>query len=145
MLKRIAIADLRLGMYLERFEGAWVDHPFWRTRFVFDQPADLQAAQASGLQACWIDVSRGLDVAPATTSPADNLADAVVPRQASGPAAVAPAPVKLTPMADELERAAALLASLEALQAEEAVSEDFVEPGSSEEFRPAVQGGECAA
>lgn len=43
------------------------------------------------------------------------------------------------------ERAAALLAPLEALQPEEAVSEDFVEPGSSEEFRPAVQVGECAA
>ena len=47
MLKRIDVADLRLGMYLERFEGAWIDHPFWRVRFVLDKLEDLQAARAN--------------------------------------------------------------------------------------------------
>ena len=52
MLKKIAVADLRLGMCLHRFEGAWIDHPFWRTRLLIDDPADLLAAQRSGLHEC---------------------------------------------------------------------------------------------
>jgi sulfite reductase (NADPH) hemoprotein beta-component len=42
-------------------------------------------------------------------------------------------------------RAAAVLDPLEALGPEDACAEDFVEPGAAEEFRPAVQEGECAA
>lgn len=42
-------------------------------------------------------------------------------------------------------RAKAALAPLEALGVEDARAEDFVEPGAAEEFRPAVQDGECAA
>jgi sulfite reductase (NADPH) hemoprotein beta-component len=41
--------------------------------------------------------------------------------------------------------AAALLAPLEELRVEDARAEDFVEPGATDEFRPATQEGECAA
>ncbi|HET8539512.1 MAG TPA: nitrite/sulfite reductase [Anaeromyxobacter sp.] len=44
-----------------------------------------------------------------------------------------------------LDRARAALAPLEALRVEDARPEDFVEPGTSEDFRPDVQEGECAA
>jgi sulfite reductase (NADPH) hemoprotein beta-component len=44
-----------------------------------------------------------------------------------------------------LHRARAVLAPLEALRAEDAQPEDFVEPGATEDFRPGVQAGECAA
>jgi sulfite reductase beta subunit-like hemoprotein len=44
-----------------------------------------------------------------------------------------------------LEQARAVLAPLEELRIEDARAEDFVEPGQDEEFRPAVQDGECAA
>ncbi len=47
--------------------------------------------------------------------------------------------------ARSFERSVALLAPLERLQAEEATSDDFVEPCASEEYRPVVQDGECAA
>ncbi len=47
--------------------------------------------------------------------------------------------------ARELERAKAMLQPLEALSAENARPEDFVEPGAEEEFRPETQAGECAA
>jgi sulfite reductase beta subunit-like hemoprotein len=43
------------------------------------------------------------------------------------------------------ERARAVLAPFEELRIEDARAEDFVEPGQDEEFRPAVQEGECAA
>ncbi len=44
-----------------------------------------------------------------------------------------------------LDRARAAIAPLETLRLEDARSEDFVEPGASEDFRPDVGEGECAA
>jgi sulfite reductase beta subunit-like hemoprotein len=44
-----------------------------------------------------------------------------------------------------LTRAKQLLAPLEELRLEDALPEDFVEPGASEDFRPETQAGECAA
>ena len=41
MLKRISVQHLTLGMYLHEFCGSWMEHPFWRTRFVLDDPKDL--------------------------------------------------------------------------------------------------------
>ncbi|QYF96127.1 HD-GYP domain-containing protein [Massilia sp. PAMC28688] len=58
-------------MFLVRFEGAWLSNPFWTSRFLLDNPADLAAARASGVKECWIDVSLGRDVAgPAPVLPA---------------------------------------------------------------------------
>jgi HD-GYP domain-containing protein (c-di-GMP phosphodiesterase class II) len=66
MLKKIAVSDLRLGMHLHKLEAAWIDHPFWRSRFTLADPADIVALRASKVRECWIDVTRGDDVA---TSP----------------------------------------------------------------------------
>ncbi|MCB1980500.1 MAG: DUF3391 domain-containing protein, partial [Rhodoferax sp.] len=33
MLKRIPVSHVRLGMHVHKLDGAWLDHPFWRTRF----------------------------------------------------------------------------------------------------------------
>ena len=104
MLKKIGVQQLRLGMHLHAFEGAWVDHPFWRTRFVIDDEAVLQKAIAGGVRECWIDVERGVDVA------------VVVPERAPPPSPP-PAPVAAlapssrhaaTSMHDELHQAAAV-------------------------------------
>ena len=70
MLKKISTADVRLGMYLQKLEGAWLSHPFWKTRFVLTDPADLAALKASGVAAVWIDVSRGGDLQSSRPSPA---------------------------------------------------------------------------
>ena len=101
MLKKIAVADLRLGMHLHRFEGAWIDHPFWRARFVIDDEADLRAAQACAVRECWIDTAQGLDVAAAPIEAATTVA-------AAPPGPIAPARTRPTTMADELRQAAAL-------------------------------------
>lgn len=50
-------------MHLHEMCGAWLDHPFWKTKFVLQDPADLNKLKLSGIQECWIDVSKGLDVA----------------------------------------------------------------------------------
>lgn len=62
MLKRIAVADLRIGMYVQEFCGSWMDHPFWKSKFLLNSPQDLQRIQASSIGELWIDVSKGLDV-----------------------------------------------------------------------------------
>jgi len=71
MLKRIDVAEVRLGMFIHKLEGNWLKHPFWRTRFLLtdaDQLADLRASDVEGVL---IDVSRGADVAgPGASTPA---------------------------------------------------------------------------
>ena len=62
MLKRIRVEDVRLGMYIQGFTGAWLDHPFWRTKFVLDDPQDLERIHASAVRELWIDVSKGQDI-----------------------------------------------------------------------------------
>jgi len=63
MLKRIHVEDLTLGMYLHEFCGSWMDHPFWRTKFVLNDPRDLERIRATSVQEVWIDTDRGKDVA----------------------------------------------------------------------------------
>jgi hypothetical protein len=36
-------------MHLHALEGAWIDHPFWKTRFVLADPADLRKLRDSGV------------------------------------------------------------------------------------------------
>jgi len=117
MLKKIQVSQLRLGMHLHAFEGAWIDHPFWRTKFVIDDAADLKKVLASGVRECWIDSAKGLDLA----DPAPSVAPAPTP-VAAPVAAPAPATISLaatsaahtrssrapTTMADELQQAAAI-------------------------------------
>ncbi len=62
-LKKVPVDQMRMGMHLHEMCGAWLDHPFWKTKFVLSDPADLSKLRASGIKECWIDVSKGLDVA----------------------------------------------------------------------------------
>lgn len=78
MKKRIAVADVRLGMFIQEFEGAWINHPFMRNRFLLQTLADLNKIKASKIEALWIDVSKGLDVEVQDIAPAVTLAPAIV-------------------------------------------------------------------
>lgn len=62
MLKRIAVKDIKLGMFICEFCGSWMEHPFWKTRFLLEDEKDLAAIQASGIKELWIDVAQGLDL-----------------------------------------------------------------------------------
>lgn len=61
MLKKIPVQQLFLGMHLEAFCGAWLDHPFWRTKFVLTDPNDITLILESPIKEVWIDVTKGLD------------------------------------------------------------------------------------
>jgi HD-GYP domain-containing protein (c-di-GMP phosphodiesterase class II) len=62
MLKKIAIADLCIGMYIHEFCGGWMDHPFWRSKFAVKDAQDLTKVRDSGVTELWIDTEMGADV-----------------------------------------------------------------------------------
>jgi hypothetical protein len=62
VLKKIAVNQLTVGMFVHGFDESWHKHPFWRNRFLIKDPSRLREVQASGIQHCWIDVSKGRDV-----------------------------------------------------------------------------------
>jgi putative nucleotidyltransferase with HDIG domain len=115
MLKKIAVSDVTLGMYLQSLEGSWLSHPFWKTKFVLTDPADLAALQGSGVPAVWIDVSKGSDVGGGEPAPA--AAPAPEPRiEVLPPPPVSPPPPPPPPppeprarFEDEVGRAAEVL------------------------------------
>ena len=73
MLKKIPIERLRLGMHLQEFCGAWLDHPFWRTKFVLTDPKDILLIRESAIKQVWIDISKGLDVEASDTPDATDM------------------------------------------------------------------------
>ena len=121
MRKKITVAELRLGMHVHEFCGAWIDLPFWRTRFTLGDPQTLEAARHCGVTHCWIDTSKGLDVAPANDAPAppEPPAGATTFALTAGKAEPAPDEPRAS-LQDELRRSAALLA-----ESREAVVEMF--------------------
>lgn len=62
MLKKVAVSDLRMGMYIHELCGSWMDHSFWRSRFLIRKESDLERLRTSRLQWVWIDTRRGADV-----------------------------------------------------------------------------------
>ena len=110
MLKKIPVDQLRVGMYLHDFDAGWLDHSFWRTRFVLRDEADVAKVRASDVRGVWIDVSRGLDVAapePATVVEQPAARDPQ-PSQAPPPEAPSARAATPVPMDEELQRAAAV-------------------------------------
>ncbi|MFY8194066.1 MAG: DUF3391 domain-containing protein, partial [Novosphingobium sp.] len=63
MLKRVAVSDLQIGMFVHKMEGNWFSHPFWKARFLIEDNERLEALRTSALDGVVIDVSKGADVA----------------------------------------------------------------------------------
>ncbi|WP_415033569.1 HD-GYP domain-containing protein [Azonexus sp.] len=100
MLKKIPVTEVRLGMHIHGFCGAWIDHPFWRNRFVLKDTKDLGLIRESAVREVWINLQLGLDV----ERPAD--AGAVVYEVvAEVPLEAPPPPPEKTSYADEIKRA----------------------------------------
>ena len=109
MLKKIDVQQLIVGMYLKEFCGSWMDHPFWRSGFVIDDPNDIQAIKASNIREVWINIAKGLDVPPGqaaiTEMESEAQVDAVLQEAAVQRREVSPVAV-----ADELLRASKICA-----------------------------------
>ncbi len=111
MIIRIEVHALAVGMYIHRFDGAWMDHPFWREGFLLKTAEELARVRASKISGVWIDTALGLTPQPAVVAcepvPVADLA-AEAPAEAM-PAAAPPARRRVpASMQDELHEAAAL-------------------------------------
>jgi HD-GYP domain-containing protein (c-di-GMP phosphodiesterase class II) len=107
MLKKIPSNQLRLGMHVHALEGSWLDHPFWKTRFVLREPTELRQLLDSGVKECWINVALGGDVQASESAPvAATVAALPAAPETSTPATAAkPAPKAF---AEEIAQAAAI-------------------------------------
>ena len=106
VLKKINAKDLQLGMHLHELCGSWMEHPFWRTKFTLNDPADIGRILESGITEVWIDVDKGKDVPGTTKVQAEQAVNEVLLEVASGAA-----PVQKVSMAEEVKRAAKICAN----------------------------------
>ncbi len=97
MLKKIRVNQVRLGMHLHSMEGAWMDHPFWKTRFVIREPEQLKKLQDSAIVEVWIDTDKGLDASEESAALPTPIRTAVPAAPARPVAAPAPAALPATP------------------------------------------------
>jgi putative nucleotidyltransferase with HDIG domain len=121
MLKKIHVEDLRLEMHIHEFCGSWMEHPFWRTNFILDDPEDIRRIADSGIRELWIDVDKGVDTV--TSAPARSLeqSEEAVTEALNAAAANVEDPKQVS-MAEEVKRAARVCA-----RAREAVVSMFQE------------------
>lgn len=61
MLKRIPVKDLRMGMFITELCGSWMEHPFFKTKFLLDDQQDFDTLMNSGIKEVWINTEKGLD------------------------------------------------------------------------------------
>ena len=122
-LKKIPVAQLRLGMHLHALEGRWIDHPFWKTQFVVRDPEDIRRLRASPVADCWINTALGLGL-PDASAGLPGL------RTAAGQRATLPALARLP---------AASLPTLAAAQDEPAAPRRPARTAMAEELRQAAE------
>lgn len=104
MHKKIVPAQLRVGMFITKIDGNWLDHPFWRRSFLVENEEVLKTVRASGVTAVWIDTASGIDVAPDVDPDGPGMAPAgATVTDTTGAAPAAPT----APAAPMLRRAAA--------------------------------------
>lgn len=103
MLRRIPTTELRLGMFITELCGSWIDHPFWKKRFLLQDERDLRRLLDSGVAEVVIDTTRGLDTAVAN-------AEATAPTPAAPTAEPAMAVPLRVALDEEVSRAYRLCA-----------------------------------
>ncbi len=103
MKKMIHVRELRLGMYVDKLDGNWLDHPFWKSAFNLIEQKDLDAILSCSITHVWIDTSKGLDI-----EEQEKLAKK---EHSPEPALVSdPAPEKQVSLEEEMEHARQTLA-----------------------------------
>jgi len=105
VLKKVAVADITLGMYIHEICGSWMDHPFWKSGFTLESQTDLYSLQSSAVTEVWIDTAKGLDlpenVVSEESAAVAQRADALLQSAMLEPVT----PVPPVAMLDEIKRA----------------------------------------
>jgi putative nucleotidyltransferase with HDIG domain len=94
-LQKIPVRDLRVGMFLVRFDGAWLDHAGWRQRYRLASDQHLAVAISSGAQWCWIDPTLGSCADPAPVAAEASAMAGEAPAVTAGPRRAAAKPASL--------------------------------------------------
>ena len=113
MLKKIPTQSLRVGMFVQKFCGSWLQHPFWSKTVLIEDVRTLNTILQSSVTEVVIDVSKGLDVEAAPLLNNSGAAEApsevevaVAEVEAASAAASLPGDkVHKASMADEIKRA----------------------------------------
>ncbi|WP_455281970.1 HD-GYP domain-containing protein [Cupriavidus necator] len=107
MLRRIRSEQLQVGMFVARLGGPWINHPFWRAKFLVSNEDQVRQIQSAGVQEVWIDILKGRNL------PAPEVADAPARAVADNVPEPAPpsAPQPAVPLEAEIGRARELLQS----------------------------------
>lgn len=76
MIKKISSANLCPGMYVEKLNGSWQDHPFWRSTFKIKSQKEISLIVKHGIKEVLINTDKGDDIgiveeAPVLTSVTD--------------------------------------------------------------------------
>lgn len=58
-IKRIAVNELHIGMYIQKLGGSWIQHPFVRSSFLLTDPNDIKRIKQAGIKELWIDDEKG--------------------------------------------------------------------------------------
>lgn len=61
MIKKINKDELKVGMYIHDLNCGWLDHSFFRRRFMLKSEGDLKKIHESGTIELYIDTDKGLD------------------------------------------------------------------------------------
>ena len=99
------IEHSRLGLHLEGFWGPWLEHTFWRNKFVLTDPKDIALIQASPIKEVWINLAKGLDSEATETT--DSAIEIITAESVPN---VSPVAQERTGFNDEVKRAAKICA-----------------------------------
>jgi hypothetical protein len=92
MLKRVLPTELTIGMYVQKLEGSWLNHPFWRAQFLISDAETLRDLRNSLVPGVIIDMTKGRDVAAPVDSAAPQPEMAETVEQQAAFRGVSPAP-----------------------------------------------------
>ena len=67
MLKTISTRRARIGIFVHKFCGPWMHHPFWSRQLLIEDQANLDKLLASSVLEIIIDTERGIDVEDAVS------------------------------------------------------------------------------
>jgi putative nucleotidyltransferase with HDIG domain len=73
MLKRISVKDVSRGMFITELCGSWMEHPFFKTKFLLEDDKDLENILKSGIKELWIDTAKGIDAETLTAKTLDDV------------------------------------------------------------------------
>ncbi|HYD96382.1 MAG TPA: HD-GYP domain-containing protein [Noviherbaspirillum sp.] len=102
MIKKIAVHQLKVGMYVHDLSCDWMNHPFMRNRLLVTSEDEIRKIIDAGIHEVYIDTGKGLDVADAPTA---EQVQRSLEKELVDIAARQPAPVARVTLTQEIARA----------------------------------------